>query len=522
MTRRTDFLIGVCLSIFVFVAFYVPRLAPSVLFEPDSAEFQVLGYYLGIPHGTGYPVYIWLLKAFMWLPVGDIGYRANLFSAVCASAAIGFLYAASFLALPVITPVAIKRWSAGCATLITAYTYTLWNQAIRAEVYTLHALFCLAIVFMLLRWYRNEGFGNLAAASFLWGLGLGHHRQILAFVPAAVIFLLAQNRSRFNISRLGMLCAAVAAAIGIDVLLFYLLWIRNISFDQLHTTVMGAADLYGVTPEQLTHFWKAFYFQSSGKQFMSALFVSSLSVQWHRIFLIPLRLIGEFFLTGALLIAIGFAAAWREWRIQLLFCLWAVAVIVLNVNYSIHGTEVYFIALYLVCGIWLAHGISILLQALSPVNALLAPIACLALLLANPYSAPWLPGIAVRWFPDDGRYVAVASAARPNLTNSYRARDTGREFVSAVPQNSLVFGPYQMQYVVQYVARIERGITTLEYYESTPFSGSRKTFSDLYLQKIRTEIAIRPVLFIGPPPKQVTQDYIIRDLGRSLYQLTPR
>src|SRR5262245_37911583 len=70
---------------------YVRTLAPSLLFD-DSAEFQTIAYTLGIGHPTGYPIYVLLAKLFTFLPVGDIAYRVNLFSAFCAALTVGVVF----------------------------------------------------------------------------------------------------------------------------------------------------------------------------------------------------------------------------------------------------------------------------------------------------------------------------------------------------------------------------------------------------------------------------------------------
>src|SRR5713101_5547691 len=75
------------------LALYVRTLAPSVaeLFD-DSLEFQLVGFKLAIAHPTGYPLYTLLLKLASFLPFGDVAYRANLLSAICAAVAVALVY----------------------------------------------------------------------------------------------------------------------------------------------------------------------------------------------------------------------------------------------------------------------------------------------------------------------------------------------------------------------------------------------------------------------------------------------
>lgn len=527
MKRKADFLIGVSIFVFVLTFFYGPRTAPTVLFERDSAEFQVLGYSLGIPHGTGYPVYIWLLKLFSFVPIGDIAYRANLFSALCGAFAAALLFWACTLALDPEIPPATRRWSAATAAVAAAFTYTLWSQAIRAEVYTLHAAFSLAILCLVLKWWRDGRFRFLALAALLFCLGLGHHRQIVSMIPPILLLLAIGDRSRFNARKLAALAAIVTVGVCIDIFLFYLLWMRDVSFDQFHRNVLGAADLQGMDPRRLQQFWPAFWFQTSGRQFSSMMFSATPADQARQLGLFLFRILSEYFLIGTVLTVTGFVFAWKEWRVQLFLCAWAATQFFIVLNYTTLGVEVYYISIYLVCGIWFAQGLSYLLRALDSTNIrrrqnLLYGIVCAFLLVCNCYSAEWLPAKVVRWYPRDGNYLAVAAGTRPSLKGMYRALDAGREFVSFVPSNSLVYGPWQMQYVVEYVARLERHVTTLEYYERTPLSASSLNFSRLYLTSIERQVRSRPVYFIGVPPAEVLERYKVQDLGRSLYRVYSR
>jgi len=75
------------------LALYAATLAPTVL-AGDGGEFQFVPYLLGVAHPTGYPLYT--ILGWLWshlLPVGDVAYRMNLFSAFWAALAVA-LYSA--------------------------------------------------------------------------------------------------------------------------------------------------------------------------------------------------------------------------------------------------------------------------------------------------------------------------------------------------------------------------------------------------------------------------------------------
>ncbi|MGH7292790.1 MAG: protein O-mannosyl-transferase family, partial [Myxococcota bacterium] len=70
---------------------YLRTMAPTV-YGLDSAELTTGAYALGIVHAPGSPTYMLLGHVFAQLPLGDVGYRLNLMSAVAAALAVLFLY----------------------------------------------------------------------------------------------------------------------------------------------------------------------------------------------------------------------------------------------------------------------------------------------------------------------------------------------------------------------------------------------------------------------------------------------
>ena len=173
---------------------YVVTTAPSVatIFD-DSLEFQVVLPTLGIAHPSGYPLYTLLGKLVTVLvPVRDAAGRLNLFSAVCAAAAVAMLFL-------VARRFAGSRPAALTAAAVFALSPTWWSQATIAEVYALNALFVAVFTYCLVRWEEARLFFAasslrrsdrwLWAASLTCGLGLAHHRMIALLLPAALIFI---------------------------------------------------------------------------------------------------------------------------------------------------------------------------------------------------------------------------------------------------------------------------------------------------------------------------------------------
>jgi hypothetical protein len=75
---------------------YILTAAPSV-YGWDSAEYAATAYKLGVPHATGYPLYLLIAKLFTYLPFGDVAYRLNVLSALLAAGAATIVYLLSLL-----------------------------------------------------------------------------------------------------------------------------------------------------------------------------------------------------------------------------------------------------------------------------------------------------------------------------------------------------------------------------------------------------------------------------------------
>jgi hypothetical protein len=178
--RWADVLLPIILALDTF-ALYLRTLSPTIG-QADSFEFQVVAYTLGVAHPTGYPLYILLGKLFTFLPIGDVAYRVNLTSPVCASLAATFLYL-------FVRRLTRSRWAALCAALTSAMARTLWSQAVIAEVYTLNALFVALALYLLLRW-RDGHTASLPLLAFVLGLSLTNHLTTVLLIPAVLLFVI--------------------------------------------------------------------------------------------------------------------------------------------------------------------------------------------------------------------------------------------------------------------------------------------------------------------------------------------
>ncbi|MBI4364181.1 MAG: DUF2723 domain-containing protein [Candidatus Latescibacteria bacterium] len=169
---------------------YALTLSPTVAWVnlgEDSGDLLAAAATLGIPHPTGYPLFVLLGRLATFLPVGSVAFRINLVSAIAGAAGVYFL---ARLALALAKDERPGPGAAFCslaAALLYAFSRGAWSQSVLAEVYTLNVAFLGAILLSLARAEEGGRVRFLLLAAYLWGLGLTNHLLLLAAGPALVV-----------------------------------------------------------------------------------------------------------------------------------------------------------------------------------------------------------------------------------------------------------------------------------------------------------------------------------------------
>ena len=127
------------------LSFSVPFIIYVLTLERKLIGGDTTWYALQIPEmslmvPTGYPTFSMFLKLFTFIPIGDLAYRLNLFSAVFGGLTILFLY----LAINRLIKNEVISFS---SSLIFAFLYPYWYVANRLEFDTLKFLFYSAFTF---------------------------------------------------------------------------------------------------------------------------------------------------------------------------------------------------------------------------------------------------------------------------------------------------------------------------------------------------------------------------------------
>ena len=350
LARRRETLWMLGLTVLV-GAVYLRTLLPEVGHSGDTAKFQFVGRYLGTPHATGYPTYIFLNHIFTrFLPFGTVAYRANLLSAVFTLFGLAFVYRILRL-LDVDRPVSFA------AAALLGFTPTLWLHSLFAEVYTLHLLFMTASTFFVLRWIKGLRRRDLLMGAALYAFSFGNHLTSLWLLPSIALGVWIADR---RVLRDPKVVLPVAGFVLLSASQYaYFVWR---TFDPTTPYLeMRASSL------------EEFLWFASGGPFRSAMFAFTPGqVILERLPMFAGKLVEQF---GLLLVlgALGAIVA-RDRRSIAFLGVYFVANMGYALNYGIPDIDAYFIPNYFVTAIFIGLGVNYLVRRYFPRPGRLAPL----------------------------------------------------------------------------------------------------------------------------------------------------
>ena len=156
-------------------------------FSIDTTKFEFVGLVLGTPHPPGYPLYTMLNALVVRLaPVGSPALLANLLSAV-------FALLTCVVAVSVLRSLGLSRVLAAGGATALGMLPALWRNAVVAEVYSLSALFLMAVLACVLRHERSRRPGWLRAALLLFAFSFAHAPTSVLLLPGLLLHLLARR-----------------------------------------------------------------------------------------------------------------------------------------------------------------------------------------------------------------------------------------------------------------------------------------------------------------------------------------
>jgi hypothetical protein len=359
LAKWGDWVAGLVLTLIALLV-YGFTLAPTVL-PADAGEFQFVSWLPGIAHPTGYPLYTML--GWLWthiFPIGQVAWRMNLLSAIFAAVAVGVTYGVARQlvnkTLPD-TPLPARIVAALIAAATFAITPTFWSQAIIAEVYALHALLVVLILWLTLLTGTAADAASWPAKllTLTFGLGLTHHRTTILLLPAVILFLIISDRKNPSPSRpvaVKIKLALIHAALFVVPLLLYL-------YLPLIAPTTPYANLSLSTTQTLTLYdnsFHGFWQHITGSVFAGelqpdAVGMARLALVWQLL----LQQIGWIGL-GLAMIGVITLTLRRQYDLLLLTGLAALSFVAFNLIYFIGDVFVLFIPVWLVMCLWIGVG----------------------------------------------------------------------------------------------------------------------------------------------------------------------
>lgn len=171
----------------VFLAFASPA-----HFWLDSGEIGASGFELGVMHPPGAPGYALLLRAASTLPVGSIGFRMAVLSALLAGAAVGGL-------VGLLRERGVHPWVAVGAAVWLAASWTFSRQARVVEIYALQGALMVVVLWGFAPRQaddpgtRRRLIGTMAAVWSVWCFG---DARLALALPVVVGWVVALRRRR--------------------------------------------------------------------------------------------------------------------------------------------------------------------------------------------------------------------------------------------------------------------------------------------------------------------------------------
>jgi hypothetical protein len=170
----------------------VITLAPTVTLW-DAGEFITAAKVLGIPHPPGTPLFV--IVGHVWgelLPLGGYAWRLNLMSACFSAAGAGCLFLVAHRLL-IGEARRLRVGGAAAAAVLSAFTFTVWQNSNETEVYTIATFSVAAIAWLCVRWrdvrVTPQAPHILLLIVYVAALSIGNHLLALLVGPAVSLFI---------------------------------------------------------------------------------------------------------------------------------------------------------------------------------------------------------------------------------------------------------------------------------------------------------------------------------------------
>jgi hypothetical protein len=408
---------------------YILTLAPTI-YNLDSAELTTAAATGGLVRSTGYPLYLLIGRFWSRIPVGDVGYRMNLFSAVCGALTVA-------LAERILRRLRVGPWAIiGALGLLACSTY-FWALSLIAEVYTMHTALMAGLILSLLHWGENPQPRRLALVGLVLGLSLSHHAATVLLVPGCVWYVVTVAPRR-AIKPRSLLPALAALLLGLSVYLYLpICYAADPAFNYVgHYNARG--DFVPVNLQTVKGLW----WLISGRPFASNMFGYEGIELWREVKQFGVHLWQTFLGVGIGPGLLGMVVLWRRnWQLGGMLLLMFVSNAGFYIDYRVADKVTMFLPAYLIWALWLGVGYQWLLQWVTDVDdAAIRHLSALSL---------YAIVIGVVLFSLSWNWPLA------NLSDDWSACERGEEILEEVEPNALIFGWWDTVPVVEYLQLVE-------------------------------------------------------------------
>jgi hypothetical protein len=346
----------------------------------------------GIPHPSGYPLYLILERSFLYLPAGTLAFRTNLLSSVCTILACLLLYKYLVVQFQGRT---IQHFVAFLAAISYGLAPFVWGQALVTEVYALHGLLLIACIYVL---SMEDNSVKGWVCGLVFGVAATNHATVITLFP----LLLLDHQKKLLLPFRSILQRAIGVTIGLSP---YLLLPLRASVDP-PVNWGDASTLSGFLWLISGRIYQPYWFSLTGPEM----------IQRFRAF--AGLLLEQFAWAGVLLGIYGLLS--KHPRRVFIPTIWmGMVFLFISIFYGSRDSQVNLIPFWLAFSIWLAYGLQDMLAIFREDSRL-----------------QWiLPGlylvVIMIHFP--------SSLIRNDLTNDSQARDFINTSIEKLPQRSIVF-----------------------------------------------------------------------------------
>jgi len=422
MTNSRNLIAGIL--VFTLFVVYSSTLAPGLTWANsgvDGGDLITAAAIGGVPHPTGYPLYLLLARGFQLLPLGSLALRTNFMSAVFTILTAVTVYEIVIQSLA--TQNSLRAQLAGLlAGLAIGLSPVVWSQAVITEVYTLNAFFVALILYLAIRPVPAESAGRRKLDG-LRGLTLG-----LALCNHVTILLLAFVAWMVNAVETIPAVAGAPRIPGKSVMPYRWRWgavlrqavwalVGLAMYATLYFKALAHPAVNWGNPVTLQQFW----WLVSGQAYQHSYLAGATPAYYaDRVSSWASLLIDQFGPVGLVLGCVGLVIYFQPSRLYLLTAWSMAAFSIFTMMYQPRDAFVYLIPALVSFSIWIGTGVGNLAEALA-------------------FRRRWMEwglwGIMFVYFAG----LAIYHWPRVDASRDLRAENFGRRVLAVAPSNAIVF-----------------------------------------------------------------------------------